>query len=207
MGDIEDNLTRWPDVPRFCFGPGVRGLDANIDWVLAGPHSMTGYVEGYRRAAVAVFDEAVRTRTSPEYAIFPLAFLWRHHVELALKEIIATGRSIAGDPWGFPEHHRLMDLWRDAKLHVVEMGPPHSPEIENVEANLREFEKVDPFSLGFRYPVERRTGTRTLANAPATVNLETLHAAMDAVSNFLSAVQSVLTEQLDALVDAASHYR
>jgi hypothetical protein len=158
---------------------------------------MHGYVEGYRRAATAVYDEALRTRTSPEYAIFPLAFLWRHHLELALKQIIATGRMIAGEDWRFPEHHRLLDLWRDAKPHIELVGSLDVPEISHVEANLQEFEKIDPASFGFRYPLQRGTGDRTLIDAPGALNMRVLHEGMEAVSNFLDAVQMGLSVHLE----------
>src|SRR5262245_29386486 len=159
MTDLDQNSTRWPDVPRTCFGPGMpRHLNACVDWVLSGPHGMTGYIEGYRRAAEAVYESTVRTRTSPEYTVFPLAFLWRHHVELALKAIIALGRELKHEDGRFPEHHGLVNLWRAAKPHLVDCSNAQNPELVNVEANLYEFERIDPASLGFRYPIEKSSG-------------------------------------------------
>ena len=190
---MDDELppTAWPDVPRLCFGPGEPGLlNACVGWVQSRPHEMGGYVEGYRRAAVALYEGAVETNESPDYVVFPMAFLWRHHIELALKDIIAAGRQLAGEPWGFPPHHRLLDLWRDARPHITQCGDPAAPELDNVEANLREFETVDPWSDGFRYPLNRDRTGRSLPNAPEYVNLRVLHDGMEALANFLSAVRS-----------------
>lgn len=191
----------WPDVPRLCFGPGEPAeLNACVGWVQARPHDMFGYVEGYRKAAVALFESTVATNTSPDYVVFPITFLWRHHVELALKDIIATGRQLAGEPWGFPANHRLLELWKEARPHIVECGDPFAPELANVEANLREFGEIDPRSDGFRYPLNRDRTERSLPNAPEYVNLRVLHEAMEALANFLSGVRSELGVRLEYVV-------
>jgi len=98
----ERDLIAWPDVPRLAFGPGLPGEhNANLAWLQNRPRDMYGYIEGYRRAAAALYDFAVATRSSPEYMLFPIAFAWRHFLEIALKDIIASGRELSGDPWGF----------------------------------------------------------------------------------------------------------
>jgi hypothetical protein len=208
MADLHEELVaRWPNVPRVCFGFGEPiHLNACVDWVLSGPDGMTGYIEGYRRAAESVYATTIRNRDSPDYMLFPLAFLWRHHLELALKHIIALGRSLEDSAWGFPEHHRLLELWHEAKVHIVNASSPDAPELANVEANLSEFQMVDPGSFGFRYPTERNSGARTLAHAPSHVNLGVLHEAMQALSNYLDAVQMELSVRLDYLSEMRAEY-
>jgi hypothetical protein len=168
---------------------------------------MLGYVEGYRKAAVALFESTAATYTSPDYLVFPIAFLWRHHVELALKDIIAVGRQLAGEPWGFPAHHRLLALWDDARPHIIQCGDPEAPELANVEANLREFEVIDPGADGFRYPLNRDRTARSLPNAPEYVNLRILHEAMEALANFLSGVRSELGTRLDYIAQMKADER
>ena len=158
---------------------------------------MTGYIEGYRKAAVAVFEKAVETRTSPEFIVLPMAFLWRHHLELVLKDIIALGRRLVGEPWGFPPGHSLMKLWKEARPHITQCGDSNAPELANVEANLREFEHVDPGADGFRYPFNRDRDARSLDRAPDLVNLQVLHEAMEALANFFDGVRSELSSRLD----------
>ena len=147
MDEHDHERIAWPDVPRLAFGPGTPGeLNADVQWVQSRPQDMYGYIEGYRRAARAVFAFAVETRASPEYMLFPIAFTWRHYLELALKDIIAAARSLVGKEWGFPQGHRLLDLWREARPHIAELGDPTSPELDIVEANICEFERIDPYA-------------------------------------------------------------
>lgn len=193
----------WPDVPRLCFGPGDPfQLNACVGWVQSRPHDMHGYVEGYRKAAVALFESVVASNESPDYLVFPLTFLWRHHVELGLKDIIAAGRQLAGEPWAFPTNqHRLLTLWNEARPHIIKCGDPAAPELGNVEANIREFEMIDPSSTGFRYPLNQALTEGSLPNAPEWVNLRVLHDAMEAVANFLSGVRSELGVRLDYTIE------
>ena len=158
---------------------------------------MYSYVEGYRRAALAIYEFAVETRASPEYMLFPIAFVWRHYVEIALKDIIAAGRELAGEEWEFPGGHNLLKLWREAHHHIAAIGYAKAPELANVENNLREFDLIDRVGDGFRYPLNRAGTLPSLQNAPANVNLRVLHEAMDAVATFLSCVRSEMSARLD----------
>ena len=200
-------MTNWPDVPRVCFGKDGPGhLITNVDWVRQSTEIATrAYVEGYRRAAEALFAHTTTVqRMSPEYMLWPLAFLWRHHVELALKDIIATGRQIKNGDEGrsFPRIHRLRELWDTAKPHIVMYGDPNAPELANVAGNIDEFESVDESSTSFRYAPEGVGGLRKL---PGTVNLTALHEAMVAISNFLDAVHECQQREIEALQSAADY--
>ena len=158
---------------------------------------MHGYVEGYRRAAAALYESAATSGRSPDYLVFPIAFLWRQHLELALKDIISTGRQLVGEPRKFPTGHRLLHLWTTARPLIEQCGDPAAPELTNVQDNLREFETIDPWADGFRYPLNREQTGRSLPNVPEHVNLHVLHQGMEALSNFLSAVRSELGVRLD----------
>jgi hypothetical protein len=198
----ERDLLAWPDVPRLAFGPGLPGeLNANLAWVQSRPRDMYGYVEGYRRAAVALYDFAVASRSSPEYMLFPIAFAWRHFLEIALKDIIAAGRELAGEPWGFPPGHKILDLWRAARPHIATLGDPAAPELTNVENNIREFDRIDHGGDGFRYPLNVAGTQPSLQNPPPNVNLRVLHEAMDAVATFLSCVRTELSVRLDYIAE------
>lgn len=191
-----ERYLRWPDWPSVAFGPAEpRGLNADVRW--AQKDGWFGYVEGYGRAACAVFDRALRDCWSPEYVVWPLAFLWRHHIELAVKEIILVGRELEREHEGFPAGHRLGRLWQTAKPYIERCGAPSSPELANVETVINEFENVDPGGDGFRYPLRRDRGGVSLPNAPEQVNLEQFQETMERLSNFFSGVRSEIGTRLD----------
>jgi hypothetical protein len=189
---------KWPDVPRLCFGPGPEGhLNACVGWMQSRPNELDGYLEGYRRAAMVLFASAIANNTSPDLVVFPLAFLWRHHIELSLKDAIATGRLLEDKDWSFPDGHKLWDLWMTAKPYIHRCGPKNAPELKNAEANIKEFEKIDPYADGFRYPLNKDRSARSMPNAPEYVNIRLLQDAMEALGNFFHGVRAELSSQLE----------
>lgn len=190
-------------MPRLAFGSEPTGqFNAQLQWALAGDHARYGYKEGYRRAAIGLLRQVVEDHLSPDLAVFPLAFLWRHHIELALKDIIIDGRELAEESFPHPAGHGLVKLWSLTRPYVEACGDPNAPELANVEASIHEFEKIDPQADGFRYPRGRDGVQQNLTGAPKEVNLELLHDAMLAVSNFLDAVQMEQATRLDSRSDA-----
>ncbi len=172
MMDDDNSSVVWPDVPRFCFGPSQgRHRDANITWVQGQP-DIYPYAEGYRRAAIALMDSMPEHQQNADFLIWPLAFLWRHHIELMLKDIISKGRRLSGEATGFPESHDLATLWRDARQHIVRCGPNDAPELTHLDAAIQEFQSVDPGATGFRYPFAIKQGGRGLPHAPDRINLD-----------------------------------
>lgn len=202
--EIDDVV--WPDVARKCFvGGGPHDMNACVDWVLgSGFTGMQAYIDGYRNAAEALFEHAAGCqRMSPELLLFPLAFLWRHHIELALKGIIILGKEIAGEEGSFDPGHRLTLLWRQAKPYIVHQGDPDAPELAHIEENIADFSAIDPHADGFRYPMNRKGDAPSLAGAPQTVSVRKLHEATLAISNFLDAVHMSQVQALDAISDLA----
>lgn len=158
---------------------------------------MYGYVEGYAWAARSVYQEALRLAKSPECAVFPLAFLWRHHVELAMKWVIALGRQADPDDDGkVSEGHDLLRLWTQCRKYIEPMGPPEDDgTLANVEFTLAQFHRLDPKGNGWRYPVALkadpvalRDPSPSLTTVPERVSLPQLQEAMEALSTFFGAV-------------------
>src|SRR5262249_34936851 len=78
------------------------------------------YTEGYRRGAQRLVEYVVKTHFDQDYLVYPIIFLYRHHVELALKGIILETANIIGHPLTHEEKknlgkHRLDLLWQDLK--------------------------------------------------------------------------------------------
>lgn len=204
MDDNDDSVWPedfiWPHVPRIAFGPGDEWrVNASLGWVLGSRrHAIHGYFEGYSRAASALLEWVRNDSTaSPDYAVWPIAFLWRHHVELGLKRIIAAGRTIRGGDLAVPATHNLKSLWEQALPFIKQTGDDRTA-LANVKANIDEMVRLDPTSAGFRYPFEKDQQTTSLKDAPEHVNLAHLDEAMRAVSAFLDAVHDGLQAELEA---------
>jgi hypothetical protein len=204
MNDQEDEEHYlWPDTPRPPFGPGDpwdHGLNAEVRYVQS-RKNFHAYLEGYRRAAIKLFKSACDEGRGANYYVWPLAFLWRHHIELSLKAVIGSGRALDLRRATFPHGHRLVALWREALPHIIACGSADSPELPNVQSTLEDFERLDPGSDGFRYPLARDGVNASLQDPPHTINLRTLHQSMGAVAQFLTCVRTEMTVRLDSLME------
>lgn len=127
--------------------------------------------------------------------------MWRHFIELSLKDIIATGRVLQGDEGRFPAHHQLGKLWKEARGQIEAISGALD-EFKHVEASIGEFEKIDPKADGFRYPLAKNGVDASLSSEEPYVNLRLLHEAMVALANFFDAVRMDMSVRLDHLGDA-----
>ena len=69
---------------------------------------------GYKRAGDLVAEHA-RTQLGQHTLVYPAVFLYRHYIELRLKEIVQGGNWLVGKPPEFPKHHNINDLWRKCR--------------------------------------------------------------------------------------------
>jgi hypothetical protein len=58
--------------------------------------SLLGYADSYRQAAESLYQARWSAGGTDNLLLFPLAFLWRHHIELTLKGITLQ---IPGSDW------------------------------------------------------------------------------------------------------------
>jgi hypothetical protein len=118
-----------------------------------------GYTEGYKRAAnilVAYINETARDQ---DFLVFPIVFLYRHHLELLLKNIIDSGAGLLDAQPGYPKNHKLHILWPLAKELIRKIEPGVGPDaFDLIDHVVNELSKVDPGSMSFRYDRDTRGG-------------------------------------------------
>ena len=195
----------WPDVPRKVFQAGPPHRTASLapgqfDFLAA---------FSYRRAyeeAVHVLHRHVESAGRPHHVLLPLAFLWRHLIEILLKEVIRSSRELFFEDLTVPEEralvrHDLTQLWLLAKDHIRLLGPTDGPPCSIVGEVLLEIQEVDPGADGFRYPFKRDGSTATLSAAPEDVDVTHLHETMTMVFNFLDACVTEIAARADFFSD------
>ena len=123
--------------------------DAHLD--LGGNREFL-YSEGYLKAARVLANHALANEYDRHILLFPVAFLYRHHVELSLKELIQIAHTLASGQPNSREGHVLCHLWEELKellRHLDES--PKQEDLEAVESYLKQLEKVDKVGQAFRY--------------------------------------------------------
>jgi len=155
--------------------------------------SAGGYAVGFKDAADKVVEAAASDDRNPDLLFFPVTYLYRHSLELSLKDIvrmsarsgaIAVPGSVLTEMLG---GHNLYCIWRQTRA-AIEAVWPDGPKshVDTVEKIILEFHGLDKSGQAFRYPTDK-SGRPHLDSAPKWVSLQNLKRTFDAVDTFLDA--------------------
>jgi len=161
---------------------GKPRSEARLDMVY---RTLGTYALAYKEAADCIIRCALRRRAVyPDREVLPAAFLYRHYLELKLKEIICRGQRLCGGNASLPAGHELLSLWKRARPFLEELWPEQDRmALAVVENCVTRFDQVDRLSQDFRYPTDRK-GSETLRSL-ARVDIRNLKRVMAGVAGFL----------------------
>lgn len=126
------------------------------------------------------------TSAERDTLILPILFLFRHYVELRLKDIIVYGQVVTGQPARWRQGHPLQQLWTEARtLCTAVYGSAMAADLARVDACVSDLDLLDPNSEHFRYP--RDKGGRPLFEH-VVIGLERLSATIAHTANSLDGI-------------------
>ena len=131
-------------------------------------------------------------------------FLFRHYLEVVLKEIIVASRYLTQDGnlsddqvKEIKSGHNLGKLWKQVLEEVKPKKPKNAPwenyDVDFVEKCILEFDAADATGFAFRY--KNRGGEK------AHISFERLLSSMDHVYQVLGGILTVLYEMRKELID------
>ena len=160
--------------------------------------NMDCYARGYKKAADTLAEEVIRTSSNQDILVYPILFLYRHYLELRLKEIVMNGRRLLGNGHGFPTNHQLGSLWSIVKGIARKVWlSPDPPEFQSIDHIISEYSKVDDGSFAFRYPTDR-DGEPTL-DGIQQINIRHAAEMISEAATFLDGVSTGLGVYLDSV--------
>jgi len=171
----------WPRSGDQLFGPGDDWH--NNAFVNSCFDSWDLRASGFLEAAKILVKENVNSRRSPDAVVYPIAFLYRHYLELRLKAITIQGQELLNRRAEIPMVHDLKVLWKTARKKEP---------VEAVEESIVQFCNLDRHSLAFRYPTDK-SGNRLLPPLKL-LNVRQLGEVMERISKFLESVSSGIAE-------------
>lgn len=157
--------------PVFC-GDADWQANACLNWT---HDPLELYATGYKEAGDRLVEFVLTNAKDQDFLIYPIVFLYRQYVELRLKEIIREGQILLEEGNAFPTHHKICDLWSDAKKIAMKTsdiiaGESEPPNLEYAEHVIKEFSNIDPDSISFRYPTTRK-GDKNIKSWNQTVTM------------------------------------
>jgi hypothetical protein len=123
--------------------------------------------------------------------IYPVAYLYRHYIELSLKQICRKGSVLFERRIVPKSNHDLKGLWETAKEVIDEVttdGDKHH--VARAEEIILEFVQLDAGSTAFRY-AKQRDGTLSIT-ATQHINVRVLYEAMQVLGIVLEGVLMTL---------------
>lgn len=133
------------------------------------PQNWSKHTIEYKEAGDLLLQNAIETGKR-NYMVFPTIFLYRHYIELILKEIILNNREYLRISQPFPKDHDIHELWKMCREYLQEVDKLVDPQFaiskeyqkeiiqayDALEADLTKFAEIDPDSQSFRYPVDSK---------------------------------------------------
>src|SRR5579863_1833172 len=103
-------------------------FDAGSDWwhsacVGWAPDQWMGYAEGYKLGADLLVQNVMETRSHRDFLVYPIVFLYRQALEIALKHLIIRGSQLLDADENPPTHHSLVRLWQKCRPILEEVWP------------------------------------------------------------------------------------
>ena len=158
------------------------------------------YREGYRRGAQTLVRAVQEAQSDQDFLVYPIVFLYRHHVELALKRIIRQTPYLIERPLtklenDHLEQHRLDLLWEDFKPMAAAIckaaGWDELPaeDVEGIGDYIHQLCEVDPRSYSLRYAHSKK-GDPSLPKELTHINLRHFGELMERLANYLDGLEA-----------------
>jgi hypothetical protein len=162
------------------------------------------YCEGYLKAARILANHACVNEDDRDILLFPIAFLYRHHLELALKDLIQTAHLVASGQRNTLKVHPLAQLWRELKKVSGKLNElPSKNDLDAVEAYIKQLELVDEQGQAFRYATS--TKGKSHLSEFKVVDIRLFAEAMERLAGYLSGISWRLDVLLDHVTEIAGY--
>jgi hypothetical protein len=191
-----------------------REWDANAcvgstvaDWV---------YFTGFRRAAQLLAEHVSDTGNDQSFLVYPIVYLYRHHIELVLKNILVSAsglldRALTQDDRQTLGRHGLLELWQATRplLNPVCDRADNPPfplaELEGIDSYIRQIHEQDPNGQRFRYATMKTKGpSQPGAKVPSPraglipINVKIFAQSMEKLIYYLEGVEWWFSDLQDA---------
>jgi hypothetical protein len=165
----------------------------------------------FKEAAELIIDAKLAAERGPnqDYLAMPVLYLYRHAIELQLKEIIEIGGVVGTLKKDksldtLLRKHILADLWTKAK-EVISVNYPEKhnrKKVVTVGDVVKDFHAADPDGQTLRYAWNTKGDIHKYEALPSHIHLDHLRATMNNVWNHLEGWHAGISEWWDAGRDA-----
>lgn len=134
------------------------------------------YIVGYYNAARLLRLNVEAGRGSSGELIYPIAFLYRHYLELRFKELVrnfCAWFELPVPSW-LEKTHALGKIWSELKPLILKFEPEYPDDIfEEIQDATASVDQIDYDGTAFRYPTSKG-GVPSIPSSVKSIGLENL---------------------------------
>lgn len=190
----------------------------SLEWLRSFNVDDSMYARAYREAGDRLIDDLGKGKdfSHPDMMFMPIAYLYRHSLELKMKHLISLGQQLEliGDVnqkkiAEVMTSHSLQSLW-NLTLKILNAGWPDASdkekeELKSAERMILELHSVDASGQTFKYRKDRK-GEKTIERLPTAVQLTDLKDSIHKVYNMLDSCILGLAEWIAYRDDMMGDY-
>ncbi len=205
----DNNKIPWPREGDEVFKPGGdRGTQAHLDWFGVWNNDKI-IAKGFKETADIVVERC-ENRTGlehPDKFLFPVAYSYRHSLELLLKCRLQDGMELGYIEKAKIKGHDLSILWERVRK-LLRTARPDAPvkKLDDAEKYIKDFHEIDPYSQAFRYAKDVKGKKVNLEDAPKRIDLSNLRDTAGRIYTFLESVGLMFDAERDARSEQADQY-
>ena len=165
------------------------------------------YATAYKDGADALVERTITARHQLDILVYPIAFLYRHYLELRLKQLISAGTELVQGklPEKWPSGHNIDWLWGFCRKLLEEIFPEgEQADLDATEDCIRQFSAVDAGSMAFRYPEDKEG--KPYLDKLTKVNVRNLAEVIERIARLLDSSSDVTSVYQDQQRDMESDY-
>ncbi len=193
------NTSPPPRADDVLFGPNAKDWHLNACIVHWGEVDHA-YKAGFRKAALQLAEKMCERPIDQDLIVYPIVYLYRHHVELMLKDIFRLAADLLDQPIsnGQEKHlgrHDLAKLWSmirpmlDPVSKMVGEDPLPVADLDGIDAYMRQLNVHDPGGASFRY-ARNHDATRTLGSDLVHINIRSFAIQMEKLADYLNGLEN-----------------
>jgi hypothetical protein len=172
------------------------------------------YCSGYRTAAFSLSEKVCETYSEQDKLVYPIVYLYRHHVELALKGITVVASALLDKELTDHElnalgRHQLNELWKNLKpmlnpvCKLVQDDSFPIEDIEGIESYINQLHEHDPDGQRFRYATIKQRQKKTKREEASLkedlrhINIRVFATGMEKLAEYLECIEGWFGDLLD----------
>lgn len=186
---------------------------ASLHWLASLKVDDSFFAKAFKEAGDKIVRELTRDEDSqhPDMFFMPIAYLYRHSLELKMKEIVRLGikLELLKEDKKVPDvlgGHSLHQLWNLVRKIAEAYWPDGSQnDLNAAERIIQELHNIDKSGQSLRYSKDL-SGKSTLEKLPDSVQLTHLQDVFQAIFNFLDGCEAGLDHAIEMRNEMLSYY-